>query len=77
MTVSLTILIGYVGGSVLSRLLAHPSAKSLEITALVRSEEKARKLETFGLKTAIGTIQDLELLETLASQAHIVFSIVS
>ena len=68
---------GYVGGSVLARLLAHSSAKSLEITALARSEEKAKQLEAFGLKTAVGTIQDVELLESLASQAHIVFSIVS
>ena len=68
---------GYLGGSVLARLLEHPTASSYEITALVRSEDKAKKLAPFGVKTAIGTIQDLELLEKLASEAHIVFSIVS
>ena len=68
---------GYVGGSVLSRLLEHPDAKSFEITALVRDQAKATKLESFGVKTAIGTIQNLKLLEDLASKSHIVFSIVS
>ncbi|KIP10517.1 hypothetical protein PHLGIDRAFT_232441 [Phlebiopsis gigantea 11061_1 CR5-6] len=68
---------GYLGGSVLARLLEHPAASSYEITALVRSQEKAKKLEPFGVKTAIGTIQDLDLLEKLASEAHIVFSIIN
>lgn len=68
---------GYVGGSVLARLLENPAAKSLEITALVRDQQKASKLQAFGVKTAIGTIQDLKLLEDLASKAHIVFSIVN
>ena len=34
-------LTGYIGGSVLSRLLEHPSASTFDITVLVRSEEKA------------------------------------
>lgn len=68
---------GYIGGSVLVRLLGHPSFKSLEVTALVRSEDTAKKLKKFGVKTAIGTLQDHGLLESLAAKAHIVFSIVS
>lgn len=66
---------GYIGGSVLARLLARPDADSLEITALVRSEAKARKLEAFGIKTVLGSIQDTDVLENLASQSHVVFSI--
>lgn len=68
---------GYVGGSVLTRLLALPDADKYEITALVRSPEKAKKLETFGVKTVVGSIQDVALLTRLAEQAHVVFSLVS
>ena len=41
---STCIIPGYLGGSVLSRLLAHPSRDTFEITAIVRSAEKAKKL---------------------------------
>lgn len=68
---------GYIGGSVLSRLLAHSDAKSFEITALIRSVEKAECLRGFGVKTVVGSTDDVEKLETLASHAHIVFSVVS
>ncbi|CAL1702850.1 unnamed protein product [Somion occarium] len=67
---------GYIGGSVLSRLLAHPDVERFEITALVRSAEKAERLRELGVKTVIGSTDDAEKLETLASQAHIVFSMV-
>ena len=42
----------------------------------MRSEAKARKLEQLGIKTVLGSIQDTDVLESLASQSHIVFSIV-
>ncbi|KAF7790012.1 hypothetical protein EIP86_000960, partial [Pleurotus ostreatoroseus] len=65
----------YIGGTVLARLLAHPSANTFEITAIVRSEEKAKKLETFGVKAVVGSFKtDLALVEQLAEQAHVVFN---
>ena len=68
---------GYVGGTVLARLLNHPDRKSFEITTLVRDESKAKTLEsTFGVKTAIGSHQDLDKVASLAKAAHIVFNIV-
>ncbi|KZP24989.1 NAD(P)-binding protein [Athelia psychrophila] len=66
---------GYVGGIVTSRLLAHPRAASFEITALVRSEEKAVKLRSLGIKTAIGSYNDVDKLEDLASEADVLLSI--
>ncbi|KAI0071514.1 NAD-P-binding protein [Panus rudis PR-1116 ss-1] len=65
---------GYIGGSVLSRLLAHPGAKDYDITAIVRNQEKAKKLESFGVKTVVGTFEEYDKLEDLASRAHVVFS---
>ncbi|KAF7791734.1 hypothetical protein EIP86_002758 [Pleurotus ostreatoroseus] len=67
---------GYIGGSVLTRLLARPDADKYEIIALVRSADKARKLETFGVKTVLGSIKDVHLLESLSERAHVVFSLV-
>ncbi|KAI0783874.1 hypothetical protein BC629DRAFT_530767 [Irpex lacteus] len=65
---------GYLGGSVLSRLLAHPKKDIFDITVLVRSAEKARKLESFGVKTVTGSLKDTSLLEKLAESAHVLFS---
>ncbi|KAI0783870.1 NAD(P)-binding protein [Irpex lacteus] len=65
---------GYLGGSVLARLLAHPSRHTFAITALVRSEEKAKKLETFGVTPVVGSTKDTALLAKLAENAHVVFS---
>lgn len=60
----------------LSRLLSHPSKDTFEITTLVRSEEKAKKLESFGIKTVVGSYEDTALVERLAEDAHVVFSCV-
>ncbi|OJT06574.1 hypothetical protein TRAPUB_2569 [Trametes pubescens] len=65
---------GYIGGSVLERLLKHPSASTFDITALVRNEEKAKILESkFLVKVVRGSLQDLDKLEALAENAHVVF----
>ncbi|KAI0331860.1 NAD-P-binding protein [Cubamyces sp. BRFM 1775] len=65
---------GYIGGSVLERLLKHPSANTFDITVIVRNAEKAKILESkFGVKVVVGTHQDLDKLETLAENAHVVF----
>ncbi|KAI0368803.1 NAD-P-binding protein [Pilatotrama ljubarskyi] len=73
LTIFLTGATGYIGGSVLRRLLEHPNHDSFEIVALVRNAEKAKLLETkFGVKTVLGSLQDLDKLSTLAENAHIV-----
>ncbi|KAI0806131.1 NAD-P-binding protein [Irpex lacteus] len=66
---------GFLGSTVLSQLLAYPKKDTFEITVLVRSEEKAKKLETFGVKPVIGSIKDTALVEKLAEQAHVLFNI--
>ncbi|KAF8817124.1 NAD(P)-binding protein [Phlegmacium glaucopus] len=68
---------GFIGGSVVARLLQHPDAKSFQITALVRSAEKAEKLKTLGLHTIIGsyTDNDLSFLTEAAAHADVVFEI--
>lgn len=60
----------------LARLLAHPDAKTYDITVLVRSPEKAKKLETFGVKAVVGSFKDSKLVEELSEQAHVIFSCV-
>ncbi|KAI0661778.1 NAD-P-binding protein [Cubamyces menziesii] len=65
---------GYIGGAVLERLLRHPSANTFDITVLVRNVEKAKILESkFPVKVVVGTHQDLDKLENLAENSHVVF----
>ena len=61
----------------LARLLEYPSASTFDITALVRSPEKAKKLELFGVKAVVGSFKDSTLVEGLAENAHVIFSCVS
>lgn len=68
---------GYIGGSVLVRLLDHCNAQSHHITALVRSPEKALKLNSFGVETVVGSLEDSELIVKLASESDVVFACVS
>ncbi|KAI0674908.1 NAD-P-binding protein [Trametes maxima] len=63
---------GYIGGGVLARLLSN--AKPLfNITVLLRDAVKADKLKPFGVKTVLGNLDDVEKVESLASQADFVF----
>ncbi|KAI0360217.1 NAD-P-binding protein [Trametes cingulata] len=72
-TIFVTGATGYIGGAVLQRLLQHPYRENFEISALVRSAEKAKLLETkFGVKTTVGSLQDLDKLSGLAEEAHVV-----
>ncbi|KAJ3552309.1 hypothetical protein NM688_g4212 [Phlebia brevispora] len=64
----------YIGGSVLARLLSRPDAVNYEITALVRDPVKAKNLESFGVKTVIGSFTESPLVSQLAEHAHVVFS---
>ena len=61
----------------LARLLAHPNADVFEITVLVRSEDKAKKLQAFGVNAVIGSLGDSELVKQLAENADVLFTIVS
>jgi len=67
---------GYIGGTVLWRLLQwHPRATDLEITALVRDANKAEKLQAFGVVPVVGDNSNLDLLQALARDADVVFSV--
>lgn len=68
---------GYIGGSILARLLVHPEASTFHIVALVRSPEKAEKFKAFGVTPVVGSLEDLHLLEEQASKANIIFSCVT
>lgn len=57
----------------LQRLLVHPNRHNFEIATLVRNAEKAKRLETeFGVKVALGSLQDLDKLASLSEDAHVV-----
>ncbi|KAJ7123462.1 hypothetical protein C8R44DRAFT_980830 [Mycena epipterygia] len=67
---------GYLGGTVLSLLLAHKDAAQFDITVLVRSAENAEKLKNAtGINVVVGSHSDLEVVETLASKADVIFSL--
>lgn len=69
--------IGYIGGSVLERLLKHPKAATFEITTIVRSAEKAKILkEKFGVDAVVGSHADTDKLTALSEKADVVFSCV-
>ena len=61
----------------LSRFLKHPNAASFNITALVRSPEKAEKLKTFGVQPVIGSYSDLALVEKLSAKSDVMIATVS
>ncbi|KAJ8585976.1 NAD(P)-binding protein, partial [Rhizopogon salebrosus TDB-379] len=65
---------GYIGGTVLSALLAHPDSDTFDITALIRSAEKAPSFNSAGVKTVIGSNSDLDTLASLASEADVVIT---
>jgi nucleoside-diphosphate-sugar epimerase len=65
---------GYIGGSVVARLLEHPNASAFQITALVRSSDKAAKLESVGVRAVVGSLGELDKLEKLTSGADVVIS---
>jgi len=67
---------GYVGGSVLDRLLRHSTFTTSEITALVRKADKAPTFESLGVKTILGSYDDHALLEKQASLSDVVIECV-
>ena len=61
----------------LSRLIAHPSFSTFDITVIVRSSEKAKKLESLGVKAVVGSFKtDLDVVEKLSEQSHVVINCV-
>ncbi|KAN0086261.1 hypothetical protein V8E55_007395 [Tylopilus felleus] len=65
---------GYIGGTVLSRLLQHHTAPTSEITALVRNPAKVPLLASIGVNTLFGTLDDSALLERQASKSDVVIA---
>ncbi|KAJ3511866.1 hypothetical protein NMY22_g15510 [Coprinellus aureogranulatus] len=63
---------GYIGGSVLTRLLSHPRSETFRITVLVRAPEKATQFRKMGIQAVVGTYEDLDLLKQHASKSDIV-----
>ncbi|KAJ6494346.1 hypothetical protein C8R45DRAFT_1061999 [Mycena sanguinolenta] len=66
---------GYIGGTVLGKLLRHSRATNLNVTVFVRDAAKAKKFETFGVTPVIGDNSNLALLQALAQNADVVFSV--
>jgi nucleoside-diphosphate-sugar epimerase len=63
--------VGYIGSSALSAFLDHPKRDTFEITALIRSAEKADKLKQFGITTVVGSHLDEALFVKLASETDV------
>ena len=74
---SLLLHVGYIGGAILSRLLAHPKSDTFSITALVRDAEKGDILRSkFGVNAVVGSFKELEKLGSLAENAHAIINTV-
>ena len=70
-------MLGYIGGSILAKLLEHPKFQSFNITAIVRDSKKAEKIRALGVKTAVGSHSDKPFVEKLAEESDIVIATVS
>ncbi|KAF8956992.1 hypothetical protein BDZ97DRAFT_137691 [Flammula alnicola] len=68
---------GYIGGTVLTRLIQHPDTASFQITTLVRSAEKGEKLKTLGIDVILGSYTDenLGFLTEAAANADVVIAV--
>lgn len=65
---------GYIGGTVLSRLIEHKASKNFDITILLRSTRSPAAYEALGLKTVSGTDSDFALLRAQAAAADVVIT---
>lgn len=64
---------GYIGGSVLTGLLEHPSVGHFKITALIRGdEERVKKLASLGVTPVIGSNDSYAVIEKAASESDVV-----
>ncbi|KII89892.1 hypothetical protein PLICRDRAFT_40076 [Plicaturopsis crispa FD-325 SS-3] len=68
---------GYIGGAILTRLLAHPKAPQFKINALIRKKEKADLIASkyAAVTPVIGSQQDLQILEDEAAKADIIIDV--
>ncbi|KAH9929453.1 uncharacterized protein B0H18DRAFT_1117483 [Fomitopsis serialis] len=66
---------GYIGGTLLDRLLTHPRASNFEIVTPVRSAEKAEVLRKLGAKPEIAALSEYDKIEELASHADVIFNL--
>ena len=66
------------GGALLSRILTTDFfSQKFDITVLVRSTEKARRLEIeYNVKACVGSLDNTDTIEQLAQQSHVVWSMV-
>ena len=68
---------GYIGGTVLWRLVQHKDNANFNLKTIVRKAEKARIFkEKFGVDAIVGSHEDEAKLESLASEADYIFAIV-
>lgn len=51
---------GYIGGGVLNSFLNDSRISALDITAYIRSEEKAKQIAQLGIKAVSGGLPELE-----------------
>jgi len=65
---------GYIGGSVLNELLNYHNLSKVEVTAVVRSPDKAEKLKELGINVVIGSHTDQKLMEKLAEETDLVLA---
>ncbi|KAF5346667.1 hypothetical protein D9758_013214 [Tetrapyrgos nigripes] len=65
---------GYIGGSILSRFLSRPDFAAFDIRVLVRSPEKAKKLEALGFKSIIGSHTDKAVMVKAVSEVDVVIA---
>ncbi|KIY44023.1 hypothetical protein FISHEDRAFT_52388, partial [Fistulina hepatica ATCC 64428] len=63
-----------IGGTILTRLLQRSDAKTFHISVLVRDPAKAEKLKPFGVDPVVGSLSDLDIIETQAALADIVIA---
>ncbi|KAI0833292.1 NAD-P-binding protein [Trametes gibbosa] len=63
---------GYVGGAVLTRLLDGELERPFDINVLTRSVDKAQQFETFGVKAVVGSLDSLDILETVAAESDVI-----
>ncbi|PBK97857.1 hypothetical protein ARMGADRAFT_922794 [Armillaria gallica] len=65
---------GYIGGTILSRLIEHKDSKNFDITILLRPTRSSAGYEALGLKTVSGSDADLSLLRAQAAAADVIFA---
>lgn len=71
-------ILGYIGGSVLQRLLTHPNASAFKFTTITRSADKAKLLkEKYHIDAHVGDFTNVQKLEELSAGANVVVHTVS